>query len=273
MALDICMLCGGNKRKIEFQLHFILGLTHHGIKCRRFNCNEIPPPCDLIIFWGHKYKKIIKQQQEHKKDYLVAELGYVGDRTKWTSLGFNGLNGRASFMNFGKNSTRWKKHFPSKLKKPRVDGKYFLIMGQMPADASVKNTDISKWAINTYLSLEAKGINVLYRPHPRIGKLPRRYRSIEYRIKIHTGDLADALKDARGVITYNSNSGVDAVLEGLPVTSCDQGSMVYNITSHDIYRPRTYNRLQWANEIVWAQWLPEEIISGEAWEHLRQRYI
>jgi hypothetical protein len=44
------------------------------------------------------------------------------------------------------------------------------------------------------------------------------------------GELADALSGAAVVVTYNSNTGVDALLAGKSVTAADKGSMIWGVT-------------------------------------------
>ena len=85
-----------------------------------------------------------------------------------------------------------------------------------------------------------------------------------------TGSLADCLADARWVVTFNSNSGVDAVLAGVPTVAVDQGAMAWAVTGRDpTVQPPTPDRSTWAAELAWCQWTLDEIKKGVAWDHLR----
>ncbi len=56
-----------------------------------------------------------------------------------------------------------------------------------------------------------------------------------------------ALAGARAVITFNSNTGVEAVLAGKPTVAIDEGSMAWPVTAHEIIDyPKEPNRLTWA---------------------------
>lgn len=84
------------------------------------------------------------------------------------------------------------------------------------------------------------------------------------------GSLQEALDAAALVATFNSNSGVDAVLAGVPTYAADPGSMVYELST--IYfrsTPIVADRDEWCAKMAYTQWLPEEIESGQAWEALR----
>ena len=94
-------------------------------------------PSDLAVFWGHRQQVIIEHQRKIGGDYLVCERGYVGDRFYWTSLGFNGLNGRADFVNEGVPGDRWERYYADQLQPLRSGGDYALLIGQVPGDAAL----------------------------------------------------------------------------------------------------------------------------------------
>ena len=48
---------------------------------------------------GHYAKGVIKKQSKSNGRCLIMERGYIGDRKKYWSIGFDGLNGRADFKN------------------------------------------------------------------------------------------------------------------------------------------------------------------------------
>jgi len=85
------------------------------------------------------------------------------------------------------------------------------------------------------------------------------------------GSLDDALRWAGLVVTMNSNTGVDAVMAGVPGVVCDVGSMAWPVSSiglgADPVRP---DREDWFAAMAWRQWTLEELASGSAWEHVQQ---
>jgi hypothetical protein len=92
---------------------------------------------------------------------------------------------------------------------------------------------------------------------------------------VFNGSIEEAVRGAAVTVTINSNSGVDSVIAGTPVVNFDHGSMVWDLAMKDLTQlnnPPTPDRSQWAADLAYAQWLPEEISAGHAWEHLKQRY-
>jgi hypothetical protein len=88
------------------------------------------------VFWGHRQVHIINAQKKKNRHYLVMERAYVADRFTWTSLGFDGLNGRAKFPQINDGGARWRKHFWPFLKPWKTQlSKTAVIMGQVRGDA------------------------------------------------------------------------------------------------------------------------------------------
>lgn len=249
--------------------YFYEGLKRHGVDAFRQPHGTFKG-AELVVSWGHRRHDIIKRQKKDGNDYLVMERGYFGDRFNWTSLGFNGLNGMAEFHNENSPPDRWRPH--AHLMKPwKHGGEYVLLLGQVAGDASLDGTDINRWCEETATRLKwILQKAVVFRPHP----LSRQTNGIDG-VRTINGSLKDALSGAFLAVTFNSNSGVDAVLAGVPTVACDRGSMAWPVTKHTvdmedmITRP---DREQWAHNLAYCQWKPAEISNGSAWEHLKQRY-
>jgi hypothetical protein len=194
---------------------------------------------------------------------LVMERGYFGDRFEWTSLGWDGLNGRARFTVVDDQS-RFEKNFEQLLKPWRQTSGYALIIGQVVGDAALLGVDIHAWYRKIGVSLWKQGWDVKFRQHPvevdRGVAMPH----VSFAQTL-SGSLTEALAGAGLVVTYNSNTGVDAILAGVPVHAEDAGSMVFELASHDlqVVKPGRETRL---HEIAWMQHSMQEIQSGAAWE-------
>jgi len=206
------------------------------------------------VCWGKRNLDKLMAQSEGR-DVVVMELGYMGDRLEWTSLGWNGLNGRAAFP-FG-DAMRWRKHFAHLITGGwKEGGEYVLVAAQVPGDAAVDGVNIDAWAEQAVAKhVELKNIASL-RPHPLVTEPDM--------------ELAEDLAGASLAVTYNSNLGVDAVLAGVPTVAMDEGSMAWPVAAHVIsgvvYPPRN----RWAQALAWTQWTLPEIASGEAWAALRE---
>ena len=83
--------------------------------------------------------------------------------------------------------------------------------------------------------------------------------------------LTDLLKKCRYTVSFNSNIGVESILNGIPTISCNEKSMVWNISSHDPgkpYMPPLEERKQWAFNLAYSQWTLDEISLGLPQKHL-----
>lgn len=223
----------------------------------------------VAVCWGWRKGQPLRARGH---EVLVMERGYLGDRLgAWTSLGWNGLNGRALRPAApADGGARFMRHFPHALKPWKTDGKgYALILGQFPGDAAIEGVDMEGFYNHAARRLEEFGYAVRFRPHPaaeargvRVAALPA------HRIG---GTLAEALAGAALAVTWNSNSGVDAVLAGVPLIAMDEGSMAWEMAAHDVgVDPVRPSRWEWAARLAWTQWTAEEIASGAAWAHMRQ---
>lgn len=244
------------------------GMLRHGLRLELRDYRDYVSS-DLAVMWGHRFMNVINAQRSISADYLVMERGFLGDRHKWNAVGFNGLNGRGIYQVKNVDNSRLKKYFNDVLKRPADNPNgYVLIMGQCPGDASLRGKDIVRWAktVADEVSKKYPERVVFYRPHPVKPVKPRN-------LKILDGDLQAALDGAWCVITYNSNSGVDAAANGNRVVAFDEGSMSWTVSTHNISEPpRHFPRRRWAERLAWCQWTDEEIRRGDAWDHLKVRY-
>lgn len=254
--------------RIEGKTHFdhltaaAMGLRNHDIDVSFFT--SLPDAdADFAVCWGWRCGLRIKQY--FGGPILVLERGYF-DRFEWTSLGWDGLNGRARFTKVD-DASRFQKHFGHLLQPWKEASGYALIAGQVNGDTALVGVDIHKWYRETAVSLYKQGWDVKFRQHPveveRGVKLP----TVPF-AEVLTGSLDDAFSDAGLVVTYNSNTATDAIMAGVPVYAADQGSMVYDLASRDFnpIKPDRTNRL---HEMAWMQFALEEIKDGFAWEIAR----
>lgn len=228
-----------------------------------------------VVFGVHKSKiskswprgRVFREQRKNNLDVVVLETGYInrGDgQNHHYAAGLNGLNGRADFRN--------KNMGPERFEALKVDlrpyspGQNVIVCGQVPWDASVDHSDHKAWIHQTLKKLEQLTTRpIIFRPHP-LANLPR-VPGFGY----STAPLAEDLKDAHAVVTFNSNSGVEAALYGKPVFAADEGSMVWSIANKELHRiedPEYPNRQQWARNLAYCQWTLAEMREGKAWAHL-----
>jgi len=83
--------------------------------------------------------------------------------------------------------------------------------------------------------------------------------------------LSEDLENGWAAVTFNSNSGVEALVAGIPVFAFDEGSMVWSICNRslsDIESPSLPDRKQWLNDLCYTQWTLLEMKEGLTWRHL-----
>lgn len=218
-------------------------------------CVSSNPKTEIVACWGWR-----KGDELRKKGHevLVFERAYLGDRFYYTSIGWNGLNGHADFR---LKNEHLKGDFTLK---PWHDGEYIVIMGQVSGDASLKGQNMTllyeEWAKKAE---KHYNMPVYFRPHPNTQR-----GNFNPKIEHIGGDLSDVLDKCHLVMCYNSNSSVDAVVNGVPCITFDKGSMAYEVTGHDICDRIKPNRGEWLARISNCQWTPEEITNGDYVERI-----
>jgi hypothetical protein len=226
-------------------------------------------PSDIAVVFGVYKSKVpisyprglvIAEQRKRGLDVIVLETGYInrGDgENHHYAAGYNGLNGRADFRNANSPADRAEK-LSVTLQPWRKNGEHILLCGQVPWDASVDHISFKAW-LNT-MQETLKQVTwrpVRFRPHPQMVKPDM--------------SLEEDLENCWAVVTFNSNTAVDAALRGIPVFADDTGSMAYPIANKDIAQiaiPHMPERKQWLNNLAYAQWTPDEMRQGLTWEHL-----
>jgi hypothetical protein len=241
-------------------LALMAGLERHGISSQIVNSASEACVDDIIACWGWRNGKNFA---DVGKRVLVMERGYMDDRFSWTSLGWDGLNGRAKMPSISE-ASRFKKNFQHLMKDRKTGGEYVLVIGQVPRDAALAGRDLSQWYLETSERCKrVYGLPTFFRAHPLAP-----YGSYPFGLAELKGDLVTQLAGAAAVITFNSNTAVEAVLAGLDTVAIDEGSMAWEVTGHALGEAYQGDRQAWANQMAWKQWRMEEIEDGFALEHL-----
>lgn len=248
---------------------FATGLERHGHRVVRVPLGRQPVACDLAVVWGIMRKDVIAAQRLSGRRFVVLERGYVGNRARWISAGYDGLNGRADFCNAGSSDERFRQHFGGLLEPWKTGGEYVLMMGQCRHDQSVRHVDMATRMADVVRAIRSRSqLPIRFRPHPEDADAPAPSGSSPI-----AGTLHEVLSRAHSVVTLNSNSGVDAALAGVPVVALDRGSMAWPVAghrSHEAIRPTRPDRTPWAAGLAWCQWTDHEMAQGDCWAHLKR---
>lgn len=235
-------------------------------------------PSEIAVVFGvHKSKirqswqrgKIFRQQREKNLDVIVLETGYINrgdEETHHYAAGFNGLNGRADFK--AKNMGPERFEMLGVQMKPYSRGEKVILCGQVPWDASVDHHDHKAWLVEMASKLKIMTKRpIVFRPHPLAKEALPPIKGCEY----STRPLKEELPNAHCVMAFNSNSLVEAVIEGKPVFAFDEGSMAWDVANKDLgdlEEPKCHQRQQWLRDLAYKQWTMEEMKQGLAWRHL-----
>jgi len=235
-------------------------------------------PSDVAVVFGvykkavpfsHYRGQVIEEQRRRQRKTIVLETGYInrgnGPEHHY-AVGFNGLNGRADFRNQFSPDDRFRKLGIDVKPWTINENGVVLLCGQVPWDASVQDINMPEWILDmAHLIQQITDREIVFRPHPLAPMSP--IKGIEY----STAPVMQDLNRAKTVVTFNSNTAVEAVLEGIPSFSFDVGSMAYAVTDHDlnnIENPKMCDRAQWVYDLAYTQWTLDEMRSGETWAHL-----
>lgn len=203
-------------------------------------------------------------------EVLVMERGYIGDRYKYTSLGWNGLNNWAEFPEYEDDGGERFRAHGGIIHPWKTSGQYAVILGQVRGDASLKGKNIDKWYRETAQQIEQYyDIPVYFRPHP-LAKRRGGYHGIAG-LKNIEGTLEEVLEGALFTAAYNSNACLDSVLAGVPCLAGDKGTMAYPLCMKDVRKIVHPDREKFVHAITWRQWERAEIESGQALEKIITR--
>jgi len=235
------------------------GLEAHGHEV--FQATRFDGEADMVLTWGVRHPQL-QSLRELGIPFLVAELGYIGDRRyTWTSLGFDGLSNAARVPDLSCPS-RVDRLFPDLLKETKTPDDKALVLGQVSGDASLEGVDGAEWALEACKKLSQQGMSVTYRPHP----LNRKRADMPSKTLVVDSDvpLVEHLNTHTLAVAYSSTSLIEAACEGLQVLCGSPLAMVYPWVNGDM------DRKEWISRVAWRQWDVNELASGEAWEHLKE---
>lgn len=260
------------------------GVERHGHRSVFTDADTVVPDADVHVTWSVKQPRIFAHSREAGKHVLVMERAHVPDRFAYTSCGWDGLANRGRYFDGRDGGARWRERY-GHLMQPwgpgsgsGAGGRFALVIGQVRGDAALYGVDFDQWQQDVTDRLLALGWDVAYRPHP----LMRRHNQEKCPIGagMTVGSLEDDLKRAGLVVSFNSTTGVEAVLAGVPTVVMDEGGMAFDVALHRLPAPEEVfdepdpasgygaSRESWAHRLAWAQWSLDEIASGETWAAL-----
>lgn len=216
--------------------YFAEGFRRAGIPAQissdRFRHDEGFPVLLGTTFW---------REIEKAGPFLLVDRCSFGNADTNVSLVWNGHGGRGEHRvpeTYG--ASRWERYgVPLE---PWKSGERIVLCGQTET-YSPHWQSLESW----YGSVAATH----FKPHPA-GANPTGLPSVR--------DFGNA----RAAITLNSSVGVACLLGGIPVVTCDEGAMAWDITGHSLDDIRRPDRLPWCHWLAHTQFTDDEIREG-AW--------
>ena len=141
---------------------------------------------------------------------------------------------------------------------------------------SMKGKDVVQWANQKIAEIRTFSQRpIVVRPHPGDKKAPQYTQSIHgpnVRISFEPRIEHDLAK-SMCTIVYNSSPAVASVIEGVPTIVEDPTSSQVAEVCHtklsDINDLKKKDRDQWIKNIAQCHWSFKDLLSGEAWQHMR----
>lgn len=230
---------------------------------------------DIPVIWSllwHgrmiKNRSIWHQFRNLNKNVLVIEVGGIKRNTTW-KVGLNGINRMAQFSN-NINDDR-ANQLGINLRPWRTQGEHILICLQHTKSEQWKELPpLEQYVQNTVAEIRRHSERkIIIRSHPRclIQQTPK-LKNVEYEIPKQIENSYDDFDlnfaNAWAVVSWSSNPGIHAVLNGIPAFVGYQ-SLAYDVANKDfstIENPIMPDRQQWLNNYVHTEWTVEEIAQG-----------
>lgn len=247
-----------------------------GLESLGHQVTENDTKCDVPVIWSllwHgrmiKNKLIWDQFRNQNKDVLVIEVGGIKRNTTW-KVGINGINRLADFGPKGNDDSRVNE-LGIQLRPWRMQGDHILICLQHDKSEQWKNMPtLENYVLETVQKIrQYTNRKIIVRSHPRC-LLPAQLRlnNVFYetpkQIENTYDDFDLNFNNAWAVVSWSSNPGIHAVMNGIPAFVGEQ-SLAYDVANHDfstIELPIMPDRTQWLNDYANTEWTTEEIAQG-----------
>jgi hypothetical protein len=234
------------------------------------------PSADVDVIWSVLWsgrmsanKAILDSAQAQSKPVIVLEVGGIIRGTTW-KVGLNGINKDAFFV---KNADSSRANSLGLMLTPwRTQGDHILVCGQHDRSLQWQNMpNMSQWFIETIKEVRKySNRKIVIRPHPRcpISSVETQFKNVIKQLPAKRPGTYDdydiRFTNAHAVISWSSNPGIRAAINGYPVFT-GPISLAYPVANHnlaDIEIPQLPERQQWLNDLAHTEWTIQEISQG-----------
>jgi len=257
---------------------------------------------------SQKRKKLKKYYQfilDSNKPFLVTESSVFRKnmirppspmayhRYSWTSY----FRDEGNYCNENSPPDRWlriQKEQQIEIKDWKESGEYVLVILQRPGDSSLKNLIEKYKTYDNFLSSTVADIRnntdrkIRLRLHPlrqeQQLEIIHNLNIVNVEISPNThgakpleggAGLYEDFNNASAVVGFNSNALTESICEGIPTFSLCPSSMAWECSNKDLSlleNPEYFERNQWLYNLGYCQWREDEILRGDPWFHLKEKY-
>lgn len=149
----------------------------------------------------------------------------------------------------------------------RMGGDTIIIAGSTMKSCIAHGIQYRAWETEMAERLQGCGKRVVYRPKPRdLHKSP--IPGAGYDI----APIEESLSRACALITHHSNAAIDALVEGVPVHCVTGAAAAFSVPLSEIANAEMPpGRVQFLADVSWLNWSLDEMRSGAAWIHMKER--
>lgn len=238
---------------------------------------EVERGYDLIVVSGmRKYcRTVMTHYNQHGIHGITLDYGYLQrafcsqDTERYWQVGIDGLNWL--YPDIAKAD---RLEALGILLKPAITAKdersVKLVCGQYPGDAAhdLDFAAMQAWAEDSVAAVKAlTELPVVWRPHPAQLAIEGKYVPCRNADETSFRPLVEDLARADLVVTYRSNVGHDALLEGVPVYA-DRQAMYARLCQTDLQKamlsrcPSVSLRKAYFQRVAYSQWTLPEVSEG-----------
>lgn len=286
-----------NPHKTEVLKKFTIGVSRTGDKGLAHSGKDLIS-CDVGIIqgWVHEnspntphllLRKQVSSNKKNKRTIIVDSNLFNYNIGKIHPLHYSRYSMDGVFPTTGNyfwdnpNPSRWNqicKDLNISVKDWRQNGNHILLACQRNGGWSMQGYNVVSWIKNTVMEIRKYSDRpILVRGHPGDKYATNYLSNLNIGVKISTNEkIIDDFRNCWAAVTYNSSPGVAAGIEGVPVFVTDPNpkiSQAFDIANTDlslIENPKTFDRINWLNKLSMCHWKADEILSGEAWIHMRE---
>lgn len=229
---------------------------------------------DPIVLRGILKKKIMQRCWLDGRDFYFMDTGYFGNQRYflnpmgwkyWHRIVKNDLQHGREIVK--RPDDRWRR-LALEMQSRKKPGRNILIAKPDEKPMKFYDMDLDTWVDETIATIKQ------YTDRPVIVRERTKSRSD----RIITNTLAEALSDdVHCLVTFNSNSATEAVMNGVPAITLSPTHAAMPVTSQDLSKietpfwPDDDLRYQWACHLAYGQFHITELKDGTAWRILNEQ--